>query len=194
MQRSVIEVTGCWASAAKSLGRSGLRTGKLAFTGAYRYEPGTAHPHRVRLRLSSADAADLEAELKPSLRRNASLLARALGRSGVPDWLRDRRLEGSIRIGDLQLAKLKDLLWHSGKLDAEATVEAAGLGPQLLSSLRLTDLSLRTEDEIFTGSGSLEEDGRLLLLLTNGTREMRMSGTLATLKWEEPGAGARLTP
>jgi hypothetical protein len=221
------------------------RTGKIAFTGDYRYEPGTAHPHRVRLRTSKADAADLEAELKPTLRRNASLLARALGRTGVPDWLRDRKLEGSIRIGDLELAgthvenvrarlvwdttrlsllalaakldgaalegslaitlgpqrpsyklnaKLKDLLWQSGRLDAEGTLEAAGLGPQLLSSLRLTDLSLRTEDEIFTGSGSIEDDGRLLLLLTNGNREMRMSGTLATLKWEEAGAGARVTP
>jgi hypothetical protein len=218
------------------------RTGKIAFTGAYRYEPGTAHPLRVRLRASRVDAADLEAELKPTLRRNAGLLARAFGRTTVPDWLRERKLEGSVQILDLELggahvenvrarvvwdltrvnllalvakldgaalngslaitlgpqrpsyqltAKLKDLLWQSGKLDAEGTLEAAGLGPQLLSSLRLTDLSLRTEDDIFTGSGSIEEDGRLLLLLTNGNREMRMSGTLATLKWEEPGGAAR---
>jgi hypothetical protein len=50
--------------------------------------------------------------------------------------------------------------------------------------LRLTGLNLRTEDETYTGRGATQDDGRLVILLTNGAREMRMSGTLAKLKVE----------
>ncbi len=50
--------------------------------------------------------------------------------------------------------------------------------------LRLTGLTLRTEEETYTGSGATSDDGRLMILLTNGAREMRMSGTLAKLKVE----------
>jgi hypothetical protein len=51
--------------------------------------------------------------------------------------------------------------------------------------LQLTDLSLRTDDATYTGRGTTQDDGRLVILLSNGSREMRMSGTLATLKVEE---------
>ena len=61
--------------------------GKVAFSGEYRYEPGLARPHRLRLRIEELDAADLEAELMPTLRRNPGLLARALGRQSLPGWL-----------------------------------------------------------------------------------------------------------
>jgi hypothetical protein len=50
--------------------------------------------------------------------------------------------------------------------------------------LRLTALNLRTEDETYTGRGATQDDGRLVILLTNGAKEMRMSGTLAKLKVE----------
>ena len=66
------------------------QAGKVAFTGEYRYEPAFARPHRVRLRVNELDAADLEAVLMPTLRRDRSLIARALGRNSVPDWLKER--------------------------------------------------------------------------------------------------------
>jgi len=50
--------------------------------------------------------------------------------------------------------------------------------------LQLTGLTLRTDEETYTGSGATRDDGRLLIQLTNGAREMRMSGTLAKLKVE----------
>jgi hypothetical protein len=53
-------------------------------------------------------------------------------------------------------------------------------GPRLL----LTGLNLRTEDETYTGRGATQDDGRLVILLSSGTKEMRMSGTLAKLKVE----------
>jgi hypothetical protein len=52
--------------------------------------------------------------------------------------------------------------------------------------LRLSDLSLRTEDGIFVGRGATQDDGRLLIVLSNGAKEMRMTGTLAALKLDEP--------
>jgi hypothetical protein len=50
--------------------------------------------------------------------------------------------------------------------------------------LRLTSLNLRTDDETYTGRGATQEDGRLIVLLSNGSREMRMTGSLARLKIE----------
>ena len=243
--------------------------GKVAFSGEYRYEPGAARPHRLRLRIEELDAADLEAELMPTLRRDPGLLARALGRQSLPGWLEDRQLDGSVQIADLSLGgshlenlrarlvwdvagveldglqarldhaaitgklainlqgnrpsykltgKVKGLSWQSGKVDAEGTVETFGTGRQVLANLtseatftaaaldfgaispwhsvsgsanlawsprlHLTGVNLKMEDEIYTGSGATLDDGRLVILLSNGTKEMRMTGTLAKLKVE----------
>ena len=49
----------------------------------------------------------------------------------------------------------------------------------------LTGLALHLEDETYTGSGATGDDGRLVIVLTNGAREMRMSGSLAKLRVEE---------
>jgi hypothetical protein len=216
-----------------AIDRMQASAGKIAFTGDYRYEPGTARPHRLRLRAARLTAGDLETELLPTLSRSSSLLARALGRSGLPVWLRDRKVQGSIQIGDLEIgdahlqnvrarllwdvarvelprlearldratfngaltillneqrptykltAKMQGLNWQTGKLDAEGTLETSGTGQQLSARLRLTDLSLHIEDEVYTGSGAAQDDGRLRLFLTSGAKEMRMIGTLAALK------------
>ena len=247
--------------------------GKLAFSGDYRYEPGAARPHRLRLRAVRVNAADLEAEAMPTLRR-AGLLASALGRSAAPPWLKERALDGSIEIADFTMAgadlsnvkarllwdgarvelqglkaglagaaltgslsvnlrgvrpayrfagKAAGLNWQSGKMDVEGTVETAGFGAALLSnitsegvfsatgvdfgptspfraasgsyglewwqgapSLRLNSLTLRTGEGVFTGRGATQDDGRIVILLSDGAREMRMTGTLANLSVEEP--------
>jgi hypothetical protein len=249
------------------------RAGKLLFIGDYRYDPAAPRPHRLRLRAARWDAADLEAECLPALRRSRSLLARAFGRTALPDWLKKRDLDGSVQIDHLLLAgaaldnvrarlvwssahialenlqarmdraelsgrltvdlrsqspsytltgKLNGLGWQGGKIDAEGSLTTSGVGAQLLSNLtsdgtfgataldfgppgpfrtatgsyalvwsqgaprlKLTSLSLRTEDESFTGHGATQDDGRLLIVLTNGAREMRMTGLLSKLKVEE---------
>jgi hypothetical protein len=244
--------------------------GKVAFRGEYRHDPAQARPDRVRLRSETLDAADLEAELLPSLRQDRGLIARALGRSSIPEWMKDRALEGTVQIDDLVLdgahlanvraglrwdiarveldglqakldkaaitgrlivglrgaqptyrlaAKVKGLSWQSGKLDAEGTLETSGTGAGLLANLKseatftgsaldfgaappwrtvsgscnlawsprlhVTDLSLKTaEDETYTGRGAAQEDGRLVILLNNGAKEMKMTGTPANLKVE----------
>jgi hypothetical protein len=257
--------------------RLSAQAGKVAFTGDYRYDPDAARPHRLRVRAPHVNAADLEAELMPTLRRSTSLFARALGRSTLPAWLHERKMEGSVQIGELEVAdarlenvrarltwdvarvelaglqatlgraaisgtlavelagqrptyklngKVKALDWQSGKVDAEGSLESFGTGEQLLANLksdgifsssgmdfgalageyslawmqnaprlRLNDLSLRTEDATYIGSGATQSDGRLVISLTSGSREMRMSGTVAALKVDEAGvAGPRTTP
>ena len=255
-----------------ALDRVEASVGKLAFTGEYTYEPGLAHPHRLRLNAAQVDAADLEDEMYPTLRREG-LLARALGRASVPDWLKDRSVEGAVRIDDLTVAgshwenvqgrlvwdvtrvtltdlqakmdraalsgkltvnlrgarpsyalaaKVTGMAWQDGKVDVDGKLETSGTGGQLLANLtsqgtfsgtgvdfgadpafraitgayslewwqagprlRLTGLNLRAEGETFTGRGATQDDGRLTVLVANGAREIRMTGTLGNLKEEE---------
>ena len=77
------------------------QAGDLAFTGEYRYEPGTARPHRLRVRAAEVDAADLEQEFAPTLARRESLIARALGRASLPDWLKGRGVDGTVQVDSL---------------------------------------------------------------------------------------------
>jgi hypothetical protein len=214
----------------------------------------------------------VEAELLPTLRRNTNLIARALGRPMVTDWLRQRSLDGTVQIDDLVLAgahlenfrarvlwdearvqadgiqtklngaavtgkldvnlrgsrpnykltaKVKGMAWQGGKVDLDAALDTFGTGTQLLTNLnadgtfsgtnldftglaplrtaagtynlswwqagprlRLSALSLRTNEDTYIGRGATQEDGRLLVLLTSGGKEMRMTGTLAKLKIE----------
>ncbi len=250
--------------------RIDARAGNLAFGGEYRYEPGASRPHRLRLRAADWAADDVERELAPTLRHVPGIIARAFGRTALPDWLRQRALEGSVEIGRLELAgvplagvrarlvwnasrvaldnftakingasvtgtllanlagprpayrfaaRVKGLGWQSGKLDADGTLQTAGTGAQLLANLKadgsfagtaldfgqgpwrhssgtfslawspsgpsITNLSLRAEDETYTGHGSVQDDGRLLVILSSGAREMRIVGPLAKLKVEE---------
>lgn len=246
--------------------------GKLAFSGEYRYEPGAARPNRLRLRAAEVDATDLEDELLPTLRRNPGLIARALGRTAAPSWLKQRGVDGTIQIDSFLLAgtrlenlrgrllwngeraemsdvrarlgraaiagrlsvglqgnrpsyrfngQVKGLSWQSGTFDAEGAIAVSGTGRQLLANLtskgsfsgtafdlgttplrgvageysltwadgaprwQLTDLILRAEDQIYTGRGTTQDDGQLVIVLSNGTREMRMSGTIARLKVDD---------
>ncbi|HTS61309.1 MAG TPA: hypothetical protein VMH28_04760 [Candidatus Acidoferrales bacterium] len=255
-----------------TMDRIAAQAGKLPFAAEYRYEPGTARPHRLRLRAETWDAADLEAELMPTLRRATNLFARALGRVVVTDWLRERNLDGTLQIDDLAVAgahlenlrarllwdvarvqvenlqarlegaalagkldvnlrgsrpnyrlaaRMKGVAWQNGKLDLDGTLETFGTGVQLVTNLNaegafsgtnfdlgglaplrtaagsfnlswwqsgprllLTGLNLRTDEDTYTGRGATQEDGRLMVVLTSGAKEMRMTGTLAKLKIE----------
>jgi hypothetical protein len=77
--------------------------------------------------------------------------------------------------------------WDLGALTACRSVGGtfhltwAPAGPRL----HLTGLSLRDTDDTFTGNGATQENGHVIVLLTNGSREMRVSGPLAKLRVEE---------
>src|SRR5262249_46299195 len=123
------------------------QAGKLAFAADYRYEPNLPRPHRVRLRAASWDAADLEAELMPTLRRSGNLFERTLGRPMVTDWRRQRSLDGTVQIEDLALAGAHrenvrgHVLWDVARVQVEgiqAKLDGAAATGKLDVNLRGT--------------------------------------------------------
>jgi hypothetical protein len=208
----------------------------------------------------------------PTLRRDPGLLARALGRSNLPGWLKQRNVDGTVQVDDLAIAgadlanvrsrvlwdvarvefedlqarfdkatitgalavnllgrrpsyrldaKVKGLNWQAGKLDGQGVIETSGTGLQLVTNLtadgtftgsgfdfggltgravsgnyslawgltaprlRLTGLNLRSEDDTYTGRGATQDDGRLVVLLSDGVKEVRVSGPWDKLRVEE---------
>lgn len=260
------------------LSRIEARAGRIAATGEYRYEPALARPHRFRLDIPEATAAQIERLLAPTLGRSRGLLARALniGATPMPEWLLTRHMEGTVHIGalDVGTARLENvrgrLVWQgarvrferaaarvgdgaltgvltvnlrgsrpayllagrvkrfgygSGTVDAEGVLQSRGMGSDLLANLRSTgtfsghglalgsthplktvagayslawahpeprfrfwDLHLSTGNETYTGAGATQDDGRLMIQLSSGDREMRMTGTLARLHVDGPAA------
>ena len=171
------------------------QAGKLPFAAEYRYEPGAVHPHRLRLRAPGWDAADVEAELMPTLRRSTNLFARALGRAMVTDWLRERSIDGTVQVDDLTLAgaHLENfrarLLWDVARVQLEnlqAKLEGAAISGKLDVNLRGSrpnyKLTARMKG-IGWQSGKLDLDGTVETfgtgsqLLTNLAADGAFSGT-----------------
>ena len=99
--------------------------------------------------------------------------------------------------------------FEGGKIEADGVIGTSGTGSQLLSRirsqgsfnghgfdigqtasgcyllegsrLRLTELQLQVGPDLFIGRGSMQDDGRLLLQLSSGARQLRVTGTLAQL-------------
>jgi hypothetical protein len=261
-----------------SVDKARISAGKLTAVADYHYEPGAARPHRVRISAADLDAAELEALLLPTLKRNRGIIARALGlgRAPVPDWLRNQRVDGSVAVDTLHLAALevqkvrgrliwngtsvvladitggfengtisgrvtidlrgsdpvyrlagqiKSVEWNGGTFDADAALDTSGTGMALVANLRsdgsftgqsfegapldqfdsvsgcyalqwakpaprlrFTDLRMAAGDELYLGRGAMQDDGRLLIQVSNGSRQLSMSGTLAQLRLDESSA------
>ena len=52
--------------------------------------------------------------------------------------------------------------------------------------LRFTELRMPAGDELYLGRGAMDDEGRLLIQLSNGSRQLSMSGTLARLQLDQP--------
>jgi hypothetical protein len=57
---------------------------------------------------------------------------------------------------------------------------------QTAPNIRFTGLQVVSGDGTYTGQGATQPDGRLLFQLVSGNKEMRMSGTLAELRVDQP--------
>ncbi len=107
---------------------------------------------------------------------------------------------------------LDSLDFKGGKMDADGRIRTSGLGPELLANahsegsfsgreldicktasgcyrldwprFRLTELQMQVGADLFIGRGAMQEDGRLVLELSSGAKEMRVSGALAQLAVE----------
>jgi hypothetical protein len=101
------------------------QAGGIAFQGEYQYQPRLARPHRLRVWIPDADAAELERLWMPTLRHGRGLLARALslGRTPIPDWLSDRHVDATVQIGVLHLGDSQErgiqahLLWDATRAE-----------------------------------------------------------------------------
>ncbi len=127
--------------------------GGLAFTGDYRWEPASVHPHKFNIAIEAADIAELARLLAPSLLRERGFLARTL-RLGAPppepDWLKARRADGTLSIallsipsssaGDTTLSvNQARLLWDAGIVRL-AGIDATVLSPNLEGASLTGDL------------------------------------------------------
>ena len=94
------------------------------------------------------------------------------------ELMENLRAEGTFAGRTMELASLPAFKSVSGSYKFAGSRKAP--------KVQLTDLQLATDNEVFTGRGATQDDGRLVVQLTSGSREMRVSGTLAQLKVDEP--------
>jgi hypothetical protein len=195
-------------SAAISLGgkratitRLRAKAGGVNFTGEYRWEQGAARPHRFRLAVASADAAELERLLDPALVRQRGFIARTLGLqpSAMPEWLAARHAEGTVSIDTLTAgeSKLRNvwtrLIWDAGVIHLVGLNGRLDSGPAAMANLDgdLTiDVSMAAPQFHFEGGlrdvvwrggridleGILDADGSGLQLLESARAEGRLRG------------------
>ncbi|MBK7930898.1 MAG: AsmA family protein [Bryobacterales bacterium] len=91
---------------AGELAVSGL-TGKLGaveLSASFRERGGARRTQELNVRMEKVQAAELERLLLPALRRRSGFLVRTLGIGAdeLPEWMRGRRLQGEVRIGELE--------------------------------------------------------------------------------------------
>ncbi|HEY1754173.1 MAG TPA: hypothetical protein VGG72_02165 [Bryobacteraceae bacterium] len=247
--------------------------GQIEFTGDYHWEPAAVRPHKFNIAIEEADTAELARLLAPSLVRERGFLARTLrlDSAAAPDWLKNRRADGTISIGtltagdlsvslsparllwdggivrlagvnstvssanlsgtgiagDLEVdlgidqkggapryhfdGKIMDAPYKGGKLDFEGVFDAEGEGLELIESAhaeghlrgrsivfspdaefpiasacfelqgthwKLGSIEVTQGGETYFGSGASQPDGKLVLDLMKGSRQVRFSGPL----------------
>ena len=242
--------------------------GTIAVAGNYRYEPSALRPHRVNVVVPVASLAEIEKIFRPTLMRSGGLLARTLrfGRAPVPDWLRERRLEGTVSIGSMQAGEwtcksaqarilwngttvtlaaitgtledaaiagevvvdltgpapaytatgtLGQLEYRGGQLGLKGKLTSQGAGDQVVSNARaegtfeakeirfspeslldhatgtfelvfpggvpktkLTNVEVSQGSETYQGQGGTQTDGRVMLELSSGPKQLKVIGTL----------------
>jgi hypothetical protein len=171
------------------------QVGKVAFGGEYRYEPASARPHRVRLRVDELDAADLEAVLQPTLHRDRSLIARALGRNTLPDWMKGLGVDGTIQVDDLLLGGTRlgnvrgQVRWDGARIEIDglqAKLDRAAIAGRLIIGLRSAQPTYKLTGKIkgfnwqngkVDAEGTLETSGTGAQLLANLTSETTFTGS-----------------
>ncbi len=196
IQSAAIAANGARVSVTRLRAQIGTGEGAIAFNGEYRWDPAAVRPHKFRISIPHADAAQIEQLWSPVLLRDRGFLSRALrfGSSSVPDWLRARRADGTVAIDDLAIgdlnAKLSHarLLWDGAQvrlsaIDLEiedahatgaATIDLAGRAPHYRFDGRIEGVAYKGGQLDF--DGSLESDGAGADLIANAHAEGSLRG------------------
>lgn len=142
------------------------KVGTIAFTGDYRWEPGTVRPHKFHLTIPEADAAELQRVLAPALVRDRGFFARTLrlGDAPVPEWLKARRADGTVSIAKLSFG------------DTDVRVDSARLLWDA-AQVRLVGVGAHIDDATLTGDLALDLTGR--------APHYRFEGKLAGLPYKD---------
>ena len=151
--------------------------------GDYSWIPGDPRPNRFSLVIPSADLADVERVLTPTLQRSSGFFARTLRlRAATPAWLKDRKAEGTLRIGTLTAGEAEIKAIRSRVLWNGTTIQLAGLEARIedgiASGTLTTDLSrpepryrlsgkVRNLRSKFDVTGEMTTSGIGLALLAN---------------------------
>lgn len=129
--------------------------GKIAFSGDYRYEAQSAHPHRFRIATGVVDAAELESLLMPALRRQTGVLGVDLPfrKQILPEWLAAWHAEGTVQMAGLatdlgQLPPVRaKVLWDAGRIALTDAVSGKASGR--------VDIDIRGKEPIYEMTGRL---------------------------------------
>jgi hypothetical protein len=144
--------------------RAQCRVGKLQAFGSYAWEPQASHPHQFSFAIPEAGIEELERLLMPALRRSGNFLARTLRlRARTPEWLRERRAEGFIRIGTLTAGEETLRAVH-------ARVAWAG------TTVRLTNIEARLEEAAIAAT--------VVADLRESEPKYTIGGRVLRLKWK----------
>jgi hypothetical protein len=112
-----------------SVGRLRAKAGKIAFTGDYTWDPEAVRPHRFNLAIPEAEAPELARLFAPTFAREQGFLARTLrlAPSSAPEWLKDRRADGTVSVGVLSVGGTSVRLDKTRLLWDATTIRLAGV-------------------------------------------------------------------
>ena len=140
------------------------RVGAVPIQADYRYEL-SGGTHLVHLTASEADLADLERLFMPTLRREQGFLANLrLRQAALPDWLKDRDVEGTVQIKRLMLAEAPLCAF-------KAHLKWTGTDAQLMNAACVQD--------------DMEAAGRVAVNLAGSSPQYRLSGQVRNLDYHE---------
>jgi hypothetical protein len=149
-----------------AVNRLQAEAGAIAFTGSYRWEPGSERRDKFDLQIEETDVAELSHLLAPALVREGSFLARTLrlgANAPVPAWLKAIRTEGTVSIRSLTAG---DLRLHG------ITAQVKWTGP----SVQLTQVAGSSDPAEFGGDLSVD--------LSAGTPRYHFDGKLVDIAYK----------
>ncbi|BDC52691.1 hypothetical protein F183_A50060 [Bryobacterales bacterium F-183] len=179
----------------------------LRFTGDYRYEPKAIVPHRLNLVAANDwNLVELETALRPTLARGGFLSKTLrIGRAPVPEWLSDRKVEGTFRAPKLIAGTMlvyekvaARFNWNGARgslldvtaktvdgtaaLNGEVQIDLAGFQPKYKAKGTIADAGI--------GGGQVDFNGTLESEGLGGTQLLAQAVAKGTFR----GQAVRLNP